>query len=115
MAINETKIGGVSPDDVPAHFKLSKLSLTFGIMALVIFPIFSVPGLILGLMAHAKEKPARKFYVPGIVTSLISIALVIIVFILVRVLLAIFGLSFSDFKDIDHVMEVIADFVVSHS
>ena len=115
MAIENTKIGGVSVSEVPANYRLSKLSLTFGIMSLVVFPIFSFPGLILGLMANAKEKPARKFYVPGILTSVISMALILIVFILVRVILHVFGLSFSDFKDIDHCMEVIADYLVSHS
>ena len=115
MAIENTKIGGVSVSDVPANYKLSKLSLTFGIMSLVIFPIFSFPGLILGLAASAKEKPARKFYVPGILTSVISMILVLIVFILIRIVLHVFGLTFGDFKDIDHVMEVIADYLVSHS
>ena len=115
MAINETKIGGVSPSEVPVAYRLSRLSLTFGIMSQLLLPVFSVPGLILGILASAKETPARRFYMPGIITSIISILLVIIVFILVRVILSIFGLTFSDFKDIDHVLEVIADFVVSHS
>ena len=115
MSVNDTKIGGVSPSEVPSHFKLSKISLTFGIMSLLLLPVFALPGLIIGLMASAKEKPARRFYVPGIVTSIVSIALVILVFVLVRLLLAIFGLSFSDFKDIDYCMQVIADFYVSHT
>ena len=115
MAVNDTKVGGVSPSEVPKQFRLSKLSLTFGIMSLLLLPIFAPPGLILGLMASTKEKPAKKFFVPGIVTSVISIGLVIITFILIRVILAIFGLGFADLSDIDHCMEVIADFIVAHS
>ncbi|MCR4617533.1 MAG: hypothetical protein K5669_05035 [Lachnospiraceae bacterium] len=115
MAINDTKVGGVSPADVPKGYKLSKLSLTFGIMSLVLLPIFSVPGLILGIMAFVKEKEAKKFYVPGIVTSAVSVALVIIVFVLFRVILAVFGLTFKDLTDVQYCMEVIADFVVEHS
>ncbi len=115
MAVNETKVGGVAPSDVPSHFKLSKLSLTFGIMSLLLLPIFAIPGLITGLLAGAREKQARRFYVPGIVTSAISLALLIIVFILFRIVLAVFGLSLSDLKDIEHCMQVIADFIVSHS
>lgn len=115
MAVNDTKIGGVSPSEVPSHFKLSRLSLTFGIMSLLLLPVFAVPGLITGLMASVREKAARRFYIPGIVTSAISIVLVIVVFVLVRLLLAIFGLSFSDLKDIDYCMQVIADFYVSHT
>ncbi len=115
MAVNDTKIGGVSPSEVPSHFKLSRLSLTFGIMSLLLLPVFAVPGLIICLMASVREKAARRFYIPGIVTSAISIVLVIVVFVLVRLLLAIFGLSFSDLKDIDYCMQVIADFYVSHT
>ena len=115
MAVNDTKVGGVSPSEVPKQFKLSRLSLTFGIMSLLLLPIFAPPGLILGIMASAKEKPAKKFYVPGIVTSVISIGLVVITAVLVRVLLGIFGLGFADLLDIDHCMEVIADFIVAHS
>ncbi|GEM_PF-6095729 len=115
MAITDTKIGGVSPSEVPESFKLSKLSLTFGIMSLVVLPVFSAPGLILGLLAAAKEKAARKFYIPGIVTSAISIGLVIICFVLFRVILAVFGLKITDLKDIQYCMEVIADFIVEHS
>ncbi len=115
MAINDTKVGGVSVSEVPPQYKISKVSLTFGILSLLLLPIFSVPGLITGFLASRKEKPARRFYVPGIVTSAISLGLAIIVFILFRVLLAVFGLSLSDLKDLDHCMQVIADFVVAHT
>ncbi len=115
MAINDTKVGGVSPSEVPSEYKISRLSLIFGIMSLLLLPIFSLPGLITGFLASKKEKAARRFYVPGIVTSAISLGLAIIVFILFRVILAVFGLGLSDLKDIDHCMQVIADFIVSHS
>ncbi len=115
MAVNDTKVGGVSPSEVPKQYKLSKFSLTFGIMSLLLLPVFALPGLILGLMASVKEKAAKKFYVPGIVTSLVSIGLAVITFILIRVILGIFGLGFKDLLDINHCMEVIADFVVAHS
>lgn len=115
MDINNTGIGGVSPADVPKKYRLSRLSLTFGIMSLVLLPIFSLPGLITGLLASSKEKEAKKFFVPGIITSAVSIVLVVVCFALVRGLLAIFGLSFSNLKDLDHVMEVVADYLVAHS
>ena len=115
MAINDTKIGGVSPSEVPESFKLSRLSLTFGIMSLVPLPVFSAPGLILGLLAAAKEKVAKKFYIPGIVTSAVSLGLVVICFILFRIVLAVFGLKITDLTDIQYCMEVIADFIVEHS
>lgn len=115
MAINDTKIGGVSPSEVPESFKLSRLSLTFGIMSLVLLPVFSAPGLILGLLAAAKEKAAKKFYIPGIVTSAVSLGLVVICFILFRIVLAVFGLKITDLTDIQYCMEVIADFIVEHS
>ena len=115
MAINDTKIGGVSPSEVPESFKLSRLSLTFGIMSLVLLPVFSAPGLILGLLAAAKEKAAKKFYIPGIVTSAVSLGLVVICFILFRIVLAVLGLKITDLTDIQYCMEVIADFIVEHS
>ncbi|MBQ8139018.1 MAG: hypothetical protein IJ195_06135 [Lachnospiraceae bacterium] len=115
MAINDTKIGGVSPSEVPESFKLSRLSLTFGIMSLVLLPVFSAPGLILGLLAAAKEKAAKKFYIPGIVTSAVSLGLVVICLILFRIVLAVFGLKITDLTDIQYCMEVIADFIVEHS
>lgn len=115
MAINDTKIGGVSPSEVPESIKLSRLSLTFGIMSLVLLPVFSAPGLILGLLAAAKEKAAKKFYIPGIVTSAVSLGLVVICFILFRIVLAVFGLKITDLTDIQYCMEVIADFIVEHS
>lgn len=106
MAINDTKIAGVSPSEVPQKYPLSKVSLTMGILSLCLLPILGLPGFICGLLAASKEKPAKKYYLPGIVTSLISFALVIIVGIVIRVILSALGLSFSDFSSIESIKSI---------
>ena len=111
MGINDTKIGGVSPTDVPKQYKLSKACLIMGILSLCLLPIFSLPAIITGIIASTKEKAAKKFYTPGIITGVISLVLAIIFAILIRLLLGWLGLSFKDFSSIDAMQNINTDMI----
>ena len=55
------------------------LSMTFGILSFLVFPLFGIPALIFGAIALTNKEPKKGFWISGLIlggiTTLVSIAI----------------------------------------